>query len=1097
MRTANYQLLSGLLIGAMLLLSGAAIAQERRISGRITSGSDNGSLPGVSVLLKGTTTGTTTDTDGRYSLSVRGSNDVLVFSFIGYRTQEVPVGNRSTIDLVLAEDASSLEEVIVTGYTSEKKKDVLGSVAVVNTKNTVQQPAANIQNMLQGRAAGITVSGTGAPGAGAKVRIRGFTSFGNSDPLYVIDGVQTYDPQNLNPQDVESIQVLKDAASAAIYGSRAGNGVIVITTKQGGNRKTEISYDGWVGVNTWPENTLPRMINTQQYGDMLWRLFDGAGIASQRTQIFGTFTPGSQPRVPDFLVGGRGAGANAGGWPAGAPQADESRYFVDPVAYAANPAANDRTYQISRTSPGTDWFREIYQPGVGQMHQVSATGGNERGSFALGLNYFNQDGNYIHTNFRRYTLRANSQYRLAKNFRIGQNLQLGFRQNRGGTFNLDFAGEGSPWAQAYRMVPYLPVFDIRGNFAGNSPGESGNGSNPVANLTRGQHNRGTFFNALGNVYAQVEFLKNFTATSTFNVDYTWGNRFNFIPITFERSENQLNNTFSEEFQTFLTWQWSNVLQYRKTFAGRHNVNVFGGTEAIREGMGRFMVVDRDNYDFDDPNFWAINTGRGIPRAFGSPFTPRALFSTFGRAEYTYDDKYLVSFTIRRDGSSAFGEQSRFGTFPAVGVGWRISQESFMKSVPWVTDLKLRASWGQMGSQRNVSPVNQFNTFGIPFRGAYDITGGNAGVAFGYRPTRLGNTATSWETAEMTNIGLDATLWNGKVDFTVEYFNNNTRGLLIERIANPLEPQAAQPTVNVGRMLNRGIDLMLSTRGTLTGDLKYDVGVTFSHFINRAVQIDAEGTGFFERGAGRLNGVLRTEAGRPISSFYGFIIDGIFQNEEEVRAAPTQPYQRVGAWRLRDINGRGTDGRLTGQPDGRITDDDRTFIGTPIPKFTMGYDINLRYKNFDFNTFLFWNYGNDIFNYTKWFTDLRGFVGGVSERVLTDSWTPENRDARLPILNFNDTFSGQISNTYYVEKGSFLRARTMQLGYNVPSNFARKLGLARARIYIQGQNMFTITRYSGPDPDINIISGSDLDMGVDQFRTPTPRVFMAGLNFAFN
>jgi TonB-dependent starch-binding outer membrane protein SusC len=991
------------------LFATCSFAQDRRVTGRVTADGTGEAVVGVSVVIKGTSTGTTTDANGQYSLNVRGGNDVLVFSFIGFKPIERAVGSQAVLNVLMEEDQAMLNEVIVTGYTSEKKKDILGAVAVVDAKSTVQQPAANISNMLQGRAAGITVSGTGAPGAGAKVRIRGFTSFGNSDPLYVIDGVQTYDPGNLNPQDVESIQVLKDPASASIYGSRAANGVIVVTTRQGGNRKTEISYDGYYGIQTWPQNTIPRMINTQQYGDMLWRLFQGAGITSQQTRIFGTFTPGSQPRIPDFLVGGRGSGTSAGGWPAGAPQVNENLYFVDPVLYASNPAANDRTYQIARTSPGTDWFREIYQVAPMQMHQVSANGGSDRGSFALGFNYLNQDGNYIHTNYQRYTARANSQFKLGKNFRIGQNLQLAYTQTKGGTGSLDFNGEGSPWAQAYRMVPYIPVYDIRGNFAGNGPGESGNGSNPVANLIRGKDNRGINFNILGNVYAQADFLKNFTFTTTFNVNANWFNRFNFTPITFERSENQLNNTFGEGFTNSLDWQWSNVLQYRKTIAEKHSINVFGGTEAVREGIGRFMGVDRDNYDFNDPAFWSVNTGRGIPRAFGSPFTPRALFSVFGRAEYSFDNRYLINATVRRDGSSAFGEQSRFGTFPAVGVGWRVSEEAFMKSIPWITELKLRGSWGQMGSQRNVSPINQFDTFGIPLRGAYDITGANGGVAFGYRPTRLGNVATSWETAEMVNIGLDATLLSGKVDFTVEYFNNNTSGLLIERLPNLLEPSAAQPTVNVGRMLNRGIDIMASTRGSITNDLKFDVGVTFSHFINRAVQIDGEGTGFFERGAGRLNGVLRTEAGRPISSQYGFIIDGIFQTAEEARSAPTQPNQTVGAWRLRDINGRGADGRLTGQPDGRINDDDRTFIGSPIPKFTMGYDIVLRYKAFDFNTFLFWNYGNDIFNYTKWWTDLRGFVGGVSERVLTNSWTPQNPGATLPILNQNDTFSGSISN----------------------------------------------------------------------------------------
>ncbi len=1081
-----YRFVTGVCMLSLLLFSaGASTAQDRRVTGRVTSGSDGQPLPGVSVVIKGTTQGANTDSDGRFSLNARNAEDVLVFSFIGYKSQEVAIGNQSAVNLTMVEDVSSLEEVIVTGYTAEKKKDIVGSVSVVNTKSLQNQPTANLQNALQGRAAGVTVSGTGAPGAGAKVRIRGFVSFGNNDPLYVIDGVPTYDPSNLNPQDIASIQVLKDPVSASIYGSRAANGVVVVTTRQGSNRKTEIAYDGYVGTQTIQNSKFPEMLNTQQYGEYLWRSLAGAN-KDLTHKIYGT---GPQPTVPYWLVGN-----GIGGVAQSDPRANPSLYRVQPNVNPDN-AAN---YQISRTSAGTNWFREIYQPGTIQQHQLSATGGSEKGIYSLGLNYFNQDGNYINTNFKKYTFRANTQFKPRTWLRLGENFQLAYKQfNGNGGRSLDFAGEGSPWAQAYRMVPYIPVYDIQGNFAGNSPGESGNGSSPVANLIRGKDNRALGINLFGNVYAQVDILKDLTASTSFGMETDFFNEYAFTAITYERAENQKNNGFGETFGRAFNWTWTNSLAYRKVFAQKHDVRLFAATEAIKEQF-RFLNAFRNDYDFADPNFWSIRTGKATPQVNGAPSTPRTLYSIFGKAEYTYNDRYLFSFTVRRDGSSVFGPENRYATFPSFGVGWRLSEESFVKTLPWITDLKLRGGWGQMGSQRNVDPINSYSFFRAnPNNTAYDIAGGTGGVAIGYRPDRVGNPSTKWETAVMTNIGLDGSLFNGRLDFTLEYFNNTTKDLLVDRQRNGLEQSANQPKINVGTMVNKGFDASIQTRGDITTDLKYDIGLTFTSYRNRATKLDAEGSAFFEYGAGRLPGVQRTQAGQPLSSFYGFIIDGIFQNAQEVTSGPTQdgisktnPQSGVGRWRYRDISG--PDGR----PDGVINDLDRTFLGVPIPKFQMGTDVVLKYKGFDFNMFLFWNYGNDIYNYTKWWTDLRGFIGGVSTRVLTDSWTPQNTNATLPILNANDTQSGSVSNTYYLEKGSYLRARTVQVGYNLPDALVKRIGLSRARVYLQGQNLFTITKYTGPDPDISILGDSELQMGVDQFRTPAPSVFIGGLGITF-
>lgn len=1061
----------------LLLITVPAFAQQS-VSGTVLD--DTGQpLPGVSILEKGTTNGATTDTDGKYTVNVSGSTSTLVFSFIGYKSIETPVNGRSTLNITLEADVTALQEVIVTGYTTERKKDIIGSVAVVNPKTTIAQPTSNLSNMLQGRAAGITVSGTGAPGAAAKVRIRGFVSFGNNDPLYVIDGVPTDNANSLNPQDVESIQVLKDPVSASIYGSRAANGVIVITTKSGKSGKHEITYDGYYGTQKLPERAYPKMLNTAQYAEMMWRAFDGAGIAPA-SQIFGN---GASPVIPSQLWTSMNVNAAP---PNNVPNPANYEVFRD-----INPD-NYGPYQIYDTPVGTDWHREITRAAPMHSHQIGATGGSENAQYSLGFNYFDQEGIYKYTDFNRYTARANTRFTPKKWLTIGQNLQISYTKQYGGGGNpqdlgggLDFSGEGGAWAQAYRMVPYIPVYDINGNFGGNGVGESGNGTNPVAGLWRGRDNQFAGFNLFGNAYARVNFLKDFTLSTSFGFDQRIGNGSSFTYITYERAENQKNNNFNEFFFRGGSWTWTNSLQWGKTLADKHDIKVFAAVESVLEQF-RSLSAARTDYDFSDKDFVSINTGKNLPQNGGAPSTPRALFSIFGKAEYQFDDRYLLSFTLRQDASSVFGPENRKATFPAVGAGWRISEESFMQGNSIFSELKLRGGWGQMGSQRNVPSTNAFSFYQANINStAYDIAGNNGNVVIGYRPSVVGNPSTKWETAEMVNIGIDATLLDGKVDFSFEYFNNTTKDLLVGRQRNGLSPSVGQPQINVGTMVNKGFDGTIATRGDLgSSGLTYDVAITYTSYKNIAEKLDADGVAFFEQGGGRLVAIQRTQAGESLSTFFGYQIEGLFQTQAEVDAHAAMPYKRIGSWKIKDRNG-----------DGTINADDRTFLGSPIPKFQLGTDIVLKYAGFDMNAFFFWNYGNKIYNYTKWWTDLRGFVGGVSERALTESWSESNPGGTLPVLNTNDTYSGSISTDYYIESGSYFRLRQLQLGYTIPEATVQKIGLGRARIYIQGQNLFTITKYSGPDPDINI-QGGELQMGVDQFRTPSPSVYIIGASLGF-
>jgi TonB-linked SusC/RagA family outer membrane protein len=996
------------------------------------------------------------------------TNGTLVFSFIGYTTTEKTFSGPGRINVTLADDAKALEEVVVTGYTTEKKRDIIGSVSVVKPTELLQTPAANLQAQLQGRASGVTVSGNGQPGAGAKVRIRGFASFGNNDPLYVIDGVPTDNPSALNPQDIESMQVLKDATSASIYGSRAANGVIIVTTKRGKAGTSSITVDSYAGVQVIPDHVMPQMLNSQQYGDYLFTSRRNGGVPTT-SPIFGN---GANPVAPGFLVIG---GGFKGGVPAGDPRANPSLYNLSRDA--------SKFYQIIQASPGTNWFEEITRPAVIQSHQISASGGTEKGTYALGMNYFNQEGTIVQTGYDRATVRANTMFNPVKRVRIGENLQLTYETRLGGSE----AGEGGAWAQAYRMVPYLPVYDIQGNFAGNGVSESGNGSSPIANLTRGKDNKNYGYKIFGNVFAEADLLEGLTARTSFGTDYS--NNYNdfYNPITYERSENISQNTYSESFGYFNTWTWTNTLNYTKTIAEAHNLKILAGTEAVK-GAGRGITGSNQNYDLGElVDFRTINTGTGIKNA-GTFNTGRStLYSLFSRVDYSFRDKYLFNATVRRDASSKFGPLARIATFPAFGAAWRISDEAFMQGMSFITELKLRGGWGQMGSQRNVDASNQFSTYGAGIGSSwYPIDGQNTSSTVGYRQSRQGNLTTKWETTQTTNLGIDASLLDGRFTVTLEGYDILTKDLLVQQAPNRLAPVVDQPAINIGTMRNRGFDLNLGTTGDFAGDFRYDASLNFTHYTNEVTKLAEEGQVLYF-GASRLGNVIAVEAGRPMSSFFGYKLDGIFQNQAEVDAGPAMQYKTVGSWRIKDING-----------DKKIDDQDRTHIGNPIPKFQMGTNLSLAYKNFDVSTFLFWNYGNDLYNFTKWWTDLRGFVGGVSTRALTDSWTPQNPGATLPILSSKDTYSSSISTDYFIEKGSYLRMRTLQLGYKVPAAVSSKVRLNNVRFYVQGQNLFTITKYTGADPDISIVgdnntTNNDRFMGVDQANYPNARQIIFGIN----
>lgn len=1057
-----------------IFLSTVAFAQKNVI-GKVTNATDNQPIAGATVAVKGNkNVATTTAADGTFSITVPAGNSILIISSVGFDEIQMDVNKTSNFTAALKTRTGSLNEVVVTGYSTQRKKDIIGAVAVVNIADLKSTPAANLGAQLQGRATGVTVSGSGAPGSPAVVRIRGFQSGGNNEPLYVIDGVPTSDPSLINPQDVESMQVLKDGTASAIYGTRAANGVVIITTKQGRSGRSVLSYETYIGTQQVTKGMRPEMLNNSEYIEYLKR----SGATSH--PVFGT---APNFALPDYIINSSNF---KGGVSASDPKANADLYSLDPL------------YQILKTSPaGTDWFDAVLQNGLIQSHQVSATGGTDKATYSVGLNYFDQKGTIKLTNFKRYSVRANTSFKPTSWLRLGENLQVSYQTSLGG----EQRGEGGAWSWAYRMVPYIPVYDIKGGFGGNGVGSSGNGSNPVANLIRDQDDKNLTTRLFGNVFAEIQPVKWVTLKTSFGADL-WTNLSKDISRkTYERSENQGSTQLTEWTNNAIDWTWTNTATFQKTF-GDHDVKVLVGAEAIRRYFKQNNAFGQ-NFDLDNADFISLaNAGtaagdRDVNRGVAGESTV-TIFSQFGRLDYAFRNRYLLNGTIRRDEASVFGENNRVGNFPSIGFGWRMSEEEFMKSVTWITDLKLRGGYGSVGSISNVGAFNAFNTFRTgPGFGNYDLNGTNTSAMLGYRANTLGNASTKWETTVSKNIGLDLSVLGGKWVFDLNVYQNDTKDLLIPRTRLPIEPLITQPAENIGTMRNTGIELSVTNKGVITGDLTYDVQVNFSRYKNELVKLNEAGAPNYY-GLDRFSNAIKIDQGLPLSTYWGYQIDGFYNTQDDVTKGVkiNGGPGKIGTWKYKDLNG-----------DGDITSADAGVIGNPHPKFQMGFNINLNYKQFDFSSFFFWNYGNDIYNYTKWYTDMRGFVGGVSKRVLYDSWTESNHNAKLPLLQDGFVVKGNIvtgeSNSYYIESGSYFRAKNIQIGYTLPTSLMNRLRLQKIRLYVQAQNLFTITKYTGADPDLSVQraqrnagSAGDYILGVDQSGFPNPKQYLFGLNVTF-
>lgn len=1048
----------------------ALLPADTTISGKVVDAANGQPLPGVSVVIKGTSKGIVSDAEGQYRLQAPNGNATLLFQYIGFEPRELSATDNATASVALTATTSSLSEVVVTGYTTQQKKDITGSVAVVKTKDLLSVPAGNFGQQLQGRAAGVTTSSNGAPGAGVSIRIRGIGTINDNGPLYVIDGVSTRSQSlnSLNPNDIESLQVLKDAAAASIYGAQASNGVVIITTKKGKAGVSKISYDAYYGMQ-YPGKG-PEMLNTREWSDLIWTSLKNAGqVSGNGNPNHPQFGNGPQPVVPYYILP---SGKQQG-------QVDENTYDLT-------------TNQIVRANQdGTDWYRQIFAPASIQNHQLTGSGGTEKGNYAFGLNYFNQEGILKYTYFKRYSARINTELVVKKNIRFGENLQVAFTESAGGDYA---SGEGNAIVQAMRVPPIIPVYDIAGNFAGTRGAGLGNSSNPYALLYRGKDNKTKGFRAFGNAYAEITLLKGLQFRSSFGIDYTNWSGYSFSYLNPEHSEPAANNSFSENSAYNLRWVFTNTLNYKRTL-GQHTVNLLLGTEAISE-KGRNLSGGRVNYFSTSELIWNLNNGDPSTQTNSSSQTETALASMFGRVDYAYRDKYLFTGILRRDGVSRFAPAERYGIFPAASVGWRLSEEPFLKGIGWLDELKLRAGIGATGNQEIPRAYNYAYEYGTsPRNSNYDLGGTSNSTVIGYYLANLGNPATVWESTVMTNIGLDIAMLKGRLEVNAEVYDRRTNDMLTQPQLTALAGRATAPFVNIGDMRNTGLDLGINYRDKIAGQLQYDIGVTFSHYKNEVLRLGEAGTEQIFSGGTRYGTITLTQKGQPVSMFYGYEIEGIFQNEQEVKSHALQtgmdknnPAKFVGKYKLRDIDG-----------DGTVTLNDRTYIGNPHPDFTYGLNISLAWRNFDFNMYLYGSQGNDIYNITKYYTDFQTFAGNRSKRMLYDSWRPDNPDARLPILNANDNISNGISHSYYIENGSYLRAKNIQLGYSLPATLLKRVNINQLRLYVQATNLFTITSYSGLEPDImnaGFGGSGDLNKGVDYGFYPNARQVLVGLSLSF-
>jgi TonB-linked SusC/RagA family outer membrane protein len=1077
----------------ILLLACAASAQ-RAITGRVVNKANQQAIGNATVLVRGTVVATQTDSFGVFHILVPKANDELEISSVGFENLVVPTAGKTDLGtLVLAVSVGTLNEVFVTGYSAQKKKDITAAVSIVSVKDLKATPSGSTEALLQGQAAGVTVFTTGAPGGPSVVQVRGITSSGNSAPLVLIDGVPG-SLHDINPNDIQSVQVLKDAGGAAIYGVRGSNGIIIITTRRGAG-KVKVSYDAFFGVQE-PLGKAWDLASPTQTGNAKWAQAFNNGLAPSDPQ----YGSGANPVLPYYIT------------PTGAPQGAPN---TSPADY------NLYTNHITKADQGgNDWFHDIFKPAFIMNHDLSVSGGSGKSSYFLSFNYLDQQGTLIETSLRRYSLRANTTFSFAEDhIRVGENAYVFYKTNPG-YLNAPGVNTTNSINAAYQLPNIIPVHDIVGNYAGGISQGLGNASNPVAIQERQANNKNETMQVIGNAFLEADFLSHFTIHTSIGGTYDnyWYN--GFVSTPYENAENNTAaNLYTETWGSNSSLVWTNTLNYNNAW-GKHALTALIGTEYI-ENQGKGVNTTRGNYYITDssnltvsPNLWTLNFGQASTQTNNSSIvgdngirTPYdlSIFSLFARLDYNFDQKYYISGTFRRDGSSVFAPSQRYGNFPSVSLGWVISKERFMQGVDWLDQLKIRGSWGQLGSISNINPTNAYTLYGqVINQSYYDLNGTSSQPLAGLYVSQYGNPNTTWEADILTNIGLDATFLRNKFDFSFDWYKKQISGLLFQPLTPATNGGALDPFTNSGNVENTGFDMALTYHGNINHDWRFDITATFTSYNNKVVSLPP-GTKYIDVSSNGSNTIYsRIQPGHALGSSFGYQVVGLFQSYDDVKKSPTQQDAAPGRFKYADVN-----------HDGVIDNNDRTFFGNPNPKWSAGLNISLNYKQFDFYMYFYAQVGNDILNQVKSSTDFpQGFGNQISKNVaensarligangqptsiMDSSAHVANPSTGIPMLEQSANFSNSAAfNSYTMESGSFLRCRNITLGYTIPGKGLQKYHIDRFRVYFQALNLFTVTNYSGLDPELN--PGSNILFGLDGGVYPNnQRTYNIGLNVTFN
>ncbi len=1007
-----------LMSSALCAVCTMANAQQVNVSGVIKDATGE-TVIGASVMVKGTKTGTVTDFDGRFHVECT-PGATLVISYIGYQTQEVKAADG--MNVVLQEAANDLNEVVVTGYTTQRKADLTGAISVVSVDDIAKQNENNPIKALQGRVPGMNISADGSPSGTATVRIRGIGTLNNNDPLYIVDGIPTKAGMHeLNGNDIESIQVLKDAASASIYGSRAANGVIIITTKKGKEGKIKVDFDGSIAVSTYAHKM--KVLNAKEYGQVMWQAYVNDGMDPNTNGLGYRYDWGYNAQGTPVLNG-----------------ISMKKYLDDA---GTTPAAD------------TDWFDETTRTGVIQQYNVSVSNGSDKGSSFFSLGYYKNLGIIKTSDFNRFSARMNTEYKLLKNkmLTVGEHFTL----NR----TSEVQAPGGFLQNVLQFNPSLPIYTEDGNYAGPVGGYPDR-YNPVAVLERNKDNRYTYWRMFGDAYLNLNPFKDFNIRTTFGLDYSQKQqRFFTYPVTEGNVANNKNGVEAKQ-EHWTKWMWNAVATYNMEL-GKNRIDLMAGMELNRQDDIYFSGY-KEGFSILNPDYMWPDAGTTNPQAYGGG-SGYSLVSFFGKANYNYADKYMASFTIRRDGSSRFGKNNRYATFPSVSAGWRINQESFLKKASWIDDLKIRASWGQTGNQEidNLARYTLYvSNYGVNENGgqsygtSYDIAGTNGGstLASGFKRNQIGNDNIKWETTTQTDLGFDFAFFRNTLYGNFDWYFKKTKDILVNMPGIAVMGEGSSQWINAGEMENRGFEFNIGYRNQTHFGLKYDVTANISSYRNK---ITALPTTVAANGTFGGNGV-KSVIGHPMGAQVGYVADGIFKSQEEIDNHAIQEGAGLGRIRWKDLTG-----------DGKITEADQTWIYNPVPDFTYGFNIYLEYKNFDFTAFFQGVQGVDIISDLKKETDIwAGLnVGFLNKgKRLLDAWSTSNPDSNVPALSLSDNNNEKRVSSYWVENGSYLKLRTIQFGYNFPQTIASKLAMQRLRMYVSAQNLFTIksSSFTGVDPE---------------------------------